>query len=901
MSDLSSGEGGAREGADFEQLRRLLVEPERQKLRQLQQRLDTPELAARDVSRVLADAVDLSSERDDRLTRSLSPTIERALTASVKRDPMPVVDALFPVIGPAIRRAVAEALRGLMQNLNQLLEHSFSPRMLRWRLQALWTGKPFGEIVLLHTLVYRVEQVLLIHRESSLLLQEVAVDATVVQDGDMVSGMLSAIGDFVRDSFGAADGETLDTFEVGDLTVWVEAGPGAVLAAVIRGHAPSDLRALLKETLEQIHDDRHAALAAFDGDVGPFETTRPLLERCLQSALREAGKKSRRPVLAWLLVGAVIAMLGAWGWSQRRHARRWQAYVERLEREPGIFLTEATRAGRSGVLRGLRDPMAASPGALAESMGLDAGALRLELRPYFDLDPALVLARARSTLAPPAAIDLALEDGVLEISGTAGGDWLDRAGRLGPTVPGVARVDVSGAVASDGDQRTLARAVALLVPPPDVVLHCADGVLSAVGRADPAWIERVRVQVGLIEAVDRFDDSGLQPTDGTVAVLAEARRILDPPSTVRLGFADGVLTLSGTAPQQWIERAATLARAAPAVHAVDADGLVASDGERIALAGAERVLRPPSSVRMQADHEALVLSGNAPQAWIDEARLLARLVPGFRAVRLEGVTVSDAADRVLARARAVLRPPAGVTLAFDAGTLAARGTAPHDWIEEARLMWRVVQGVEAFDDDALVPGDLAAVLLARARVALEPPATVALTMRGDALVAEGSAPRAWIERARRTAPLIEGIAALDAARLDDADAVRVAMLSRRIEGVALHFRRDAATLLAGQDAKIATLVEALAGLFAAGAASERELAVNVIGHADATDRSDPRSGLSRARAEAVVNLLVARGLPHQRLHAVGTGTVYGLNEQATEAERALHRRVSFAVMNEGRL
>jgi OOP family OmpA-OmpF porin len=58
---------------------------------------------------------------------------------------------------------------------------------------ALRTGTSFAEVVLLNTLLYRVEQVFLIERESGLLLQHVRSAAVRTEDADMVAGMLTAI------------------------------------------------------------------------------------------------------------------------------------------------------------------------------------------------------------------------------------------------------------------------------------------------------------------------------------------------------------------------------------------------------------------------------------------------------------------------------------------------------------------------------------------------------------------------------------------------------------------------------------------------------------------------------------------------------------------------------------
>src|SRR5262245_50811213 len=170
--------------------------------------------------------------------RALTPPVERAITASVRKNPGPLADALFPVMGPAIRKAVNAALAGMVDGLNRTLEHSLSWRSLAWRVEALRTGRSFGEVMLAHTLVYRVEQLFLIESTSGLLLQHLAPGTDGVRDADMVSGMLTAIRDFVKDSFGVAGDDALEGLKVGELSIWIEQGPRAVLAGVVRGVAP---------------------------------------------------------------------------------------------------------------------------------------------------------------------------------------------------------------------------------------------------------------------------------------------------------------------------------------------------------------------------------------------------------------------------------------------------------------------------------------------------------------------------------------------------------------------------------------------------------------------------------------------------------------------------------------
>jgi OOP family OmpA-OmpF porin len=73
-------------------------------------------------------------------------------------------------MGPAIRKSISETMQQMLENLNQLLEESLSPKSLRWRFDAWRTGRSYSELVLLNTLEFSVEQVFLIHRKTSLLI-----------------------------------------------------------------------------------------------------------------------------------------------------------------------------------------------------------------------------------------------------------------------------------------------------------------------------------------------------------------------------------------------------------------------------------------------------------------------------------------------------------------------------------------------------------------------------------------------------------------------------------------------------------------------------------------------------------------------------------------------------------
>jgi adenylate cyclase len=139
----------------------------------------------------------------------------------------------------------------------------------------------FAEVDLLRTLVFQVEQVFLIHRQTGLLLLHVTEDPTTTRDPDLISGMLIAIQDFIQDSFRVSTNEGPETIQIGELTVWIEKSQLAVLAAVIRGSPPQTVRTVLRDTLTTIHREHANALVTFTGDAKPFETSRLHLVACL--------------------------------------------------------------------------------------------------------------------------------------------------------------------------------------------------------------------------------------------------------------------------------------------------------------------------------------------------------------------------------------------------------------------------------------------------------------------------------------------------------------------------------------------------------------------------------------------------------------------------------------------
>jgi outer membrane protein OmpA-like peptidoglycan-associated protein len=452
--DVSNNEPNHQPSATNEalaELRSLLLGIEQSELEKLQQRLDNPNINSEDISRLLPEAVMLRSLRDKQLSEAIVPTVEEAIDASVKKDLNILADSIFPVIGPASRKAIATALEAALQSLNQVVDHSVSPQSFKWRLEALQTGKSFAEVVLLRTLLYRVEQVFLIHKKTGLLLQHVLADGVAAMDADLVSAMLTAIQDFVRDSFSVPTDDTLETLQYGDLTIWIEQGPQAILAGAIRGNAPIELRFVFQDALEKIHRHRSSELKSFQGDTAPFEASKPYLEACLQAQYQP--KKTKVSPVLWVLLGAVLFGLGTWGFFEFQANRRWSAYLEKLQAEPGIVVTEAKKRYGKYYISGLRDPLTADPIKIMQETKVNPAAVISRWEPYLSLESELLAARAKQLLQPPKTVSLRVDkNNILYATGSASRRWILETRRLVRTIPGVTKFQEENLIETDFKQ-----------------------------------------------------------------------------------------------------------------------------------------------------------------------------------------------------------------------------------------------------------------------------------------------------------------------------------------------------------------------------------------------------------------------------------------------------------------
>lgn len=354
------------------------------------------------VSEVLSEALHDREKQDGSVNTVLLPLVEKSVETSIANHSQQFVGYLYPLVGSLVRKSVTAFITEFLEKTNTLLENSFTVKGLKWRFKAWQAGVSFSQYAASQTFAFRVEQVFLIHSETGLLLNSVSYGLDTGTDPDLMSSMLTAINDFVSDSFKPNQNSSeqhLNVIRTSDFALLIKPGPKAVVVASITGNMPQGVANQLQQTLEEIHRLYDQELTDFNGDTVPFEHTQNQLRTCLISELKpEHQGKKKKPWFAWIVVSIFFIGFGY------LLVKQWQAYnllekVELIDNEPGILITDISTSALNKVqLNVLRDPAAQPISEWLQEHNITQQSLQIKERAFLSLEPSLIRAKVMDIL-----------------------------------------------------------------------------------------------------------------------------------------------------------------------------------------------------------------------------------------------------------------------------------------------------------------------------------------------------------------------------------------------------------------------------------------------------------------------------------------------------------------------
>jgi len=577
MNDSSQEKNPNDKNAALDELKRLILGDEQQSIEEIRHHLFDKKQRTEDLAEILPDSINSASEDPERLSNSMNKVIHGSIRNLIKKDPQDFADALFPVMGPAIRRSINETLKSFMQSLNHVLEQNMSAQGMKWRFESWQKGVPYAELVLKHTLIYRVDEVFLIQPESGLLISHVAHPEAITEDSDAVSAMLSAIQDFIRDSFAEDKQSGLDTVELGEHTLWVVSGPQAILACAIRGIAPLSLRSKLQEILEEIHINFKEELAAFDGDSSGLEPIEEVLSVCLEAQrLTETKEQKKKPFLSLplIIILSVIFIISSFFiWRNMDYSNRLGQLKAELDERPGVILYESYEIEDRLQLKLLIDPLADSIDALPSKYKFNEDDLSIVKTAYQSLEPKILLRRVKQILKAPDTIVFFKKENVLYLSGIAPLNWINSIEPVLRSISGYQSIDINELTPDYSEIEQAAKSQLKL---PDSVLVKFDGSrLSLSGLAPAEWLLWYRKQAPAIEQVRLIDDKQLGVN--SKSLMNWLKKSLLIPASISFEVIDKKLVLKGEVSYRWLKGIDISAIENPWVDAIDSSKVIVNE------------------------------------------------------------------------------------------------------------------------------------------------------------------------------------------------------------------------------------------------------------------------------------------------------------------------------------
>jgi hypothetical protein len=129
---------------------------------------------------------------------------------------------------------------------------------------------------------FKIEEVFLI-TNSGLLIKRVSRSKDSDMDDDILSSMLTAVKEFVKDSFSTSSEEgELDELQYGKMRIIIEYGRELYMAVLIKGQETRELRPQIKKMLRFIHRKYTKGFDTWDGDLAQFKGCENVLRNLLK-------------------------------------------------------------------------------------------------------------------------------------------------------------------------------------------------------------------------------------------------------------------------------------------------------------------------------------------------------------------------------------------------------------------------------------------------------------------------------------------------------------------------------------------------------------------------------------------------------------------------------------------
>ncbi|MGV6828831.1 MAG: cell envelope biogenesis protein OmpA [Flavobacteriales bacterium] len=214
-------------------LRDLLLIEDREDVKKILDRLDQVEqdavkkqLLEEQVSPYINKSLHHFSET---IPEKLGPTITKTLEKQIKESQDKVAETLYPVLGKMIKKYIQNEIKLLSESINNRIKTTFP---FKRKITSFFSGTKESDLLISELVQAKILQVFVIEKNSGILLGSYSKEETI--DQEMISGMLTAIKNFVEDAF-EQNQQNLETIEYELYNIHIQNFHTYYIATIISG------------------------------------------------------------------------------------------------------------------------------------------------------------------------------------------------------------------------------------------------------------------------------------------------------------------------------------------------------------------------------------------------------------------------------------------------------------------------------------------------------------------------------------------------------------------------------------------------------------------------------------------------------------------------------------------
>jgi outer membrane protein OmpA-like peptidoglycan-associated protein len=203
------------------------------------------------------------------MSRALQSVITPALAQGIADNKEQMIDALYPIMGGMISKYVTQAIKEMMEKINEKIEQGFSFERYKRKLKAKLTGVSEGELLLEESTDAHIAAMFIIHKETGLLISEAHLENSQIGDPHMVASMASAIKDFVNDWIANQDEQSIKEVQIlsyADATLYIESAGSVYIIAFLDSEPDHEQRTDINAFFASLLKQYAKFFQSFDGD-----------------------------------------------------------------------------------------------------------------------------------------------------------------------------------------------------------------------------------------------------------------------------------------------------------------------------------------------------------------------------------------------------------------------------------------------------------------------------------------------------------------------------------------------------------------------------------------------------------------------------------------------------------